>query len=118
MITNSIGILLYTFFYGKKVGEDRKGNKFYVHKNIENRKWVLYKISIDPTILDVEWQLWLTDKNNNIVPFNKNNNLVWQKQKEANATGTIDAYHPGHGYKNNDSVKDINKKNSSWDPNK
>ncbi len=81
MITNSVGILLYSFIYGKKIGEDKIGNKFFVHKKIKNKKWVLYKHNIDPTILDVKWQMWLTNKNENIDLLSDKNNFSWQKEK-------------------------------------
>ena len=63
MITNNIGTILYSLFNGKKIGEDYQGNKFYIHKKNKKKRWVLYKKLIDPTSLEVEWQVWLTDTN-------------------------------------------------------
>ena len=44
-MTNNLGTLLYSFFYGKKVGQDKNGNKFYIHKYNLKRKWVIYNKS-------------------------------------------------------------------------
>ena len=37
MITNSIGTILYSLLNGKKVGEDKQGNKFYIHKKNDKK---------------------------------------------------------------------------------
>ena len=93
MIINSLGTLLYSFIYGKKVGQDEYGNKFYMHKK---KKWVLYKNKVDPTSLEVIWQLWLTDKNlTNPTSLNKKyKTYKWQKNNTPNYTGTKKSYHP------------------------
>ena len=94
MIVNSIGTILYSYFYGKKIGEDQTGNKFFTHKKIENKRWVLYKNMVDPTILDVKWQIWLTNKNSKENPIKNEGSFTWQKKKKANLTGTESSYHP------------------------
>ena len=95
MITNNLGTLLYSFFYGKKVGQDKDGNKFYIHKYNLKKKWVIYNKIVDPTSLKVAWQLWLTN-NKKEVPADINNNktYTWQKEKIPNYSGTKHSYHP------------------------
>ena len=116
LINNNIGTILYSFLKGKKVGQDKIGNKFYVHKNNENKKWVLYKYIVDPTSLDVKWQIWLTTANSNAPLSIEENNFKWQKDKQPNLTGTINSYHPKINI--NKSKKDIKNenKNSTWSP--
>ena len=74
------------------------------------------KKQIDPTSLEVEWQIWLTetDKDKEII-INKQS-FKWQKNKKSNQTGTIDSYHPAN--KTNRKKMYINKKNknSVWKP--
>ena len=114
MITNNIGTVLYSLLNGKKVGEDNQGNKFYVHKKNKKKRWVLYKKQIDPTNLEVEWQIWLTEtyKDKEII-INKSS-LKWQKSKKGNLTGTLASYHPA---KRSDTVYfDKKNKNSVWKP--
>ena len=117
MITNNLGTLIYSFLYGKKVGQDQNGNKFYIHKYNLKRKWVIYNKLVDPTSLRVSWQLWLT--NNNIkAPSEINNSkeYIWQKEKSPNYSGTKNYYHPKI-FKNLDkkNEKDRSKK-EIWSP--
>ena len=117
MITNNLGTLLNSFFYGKKVGQDNNGNKFYIHKYNLKRKWVIYNKLVDPTSLSVEWQLWLTN-NKTIVPSEINNSksYIWQKEKTPNYSGTKNSYHPKifrNKAKKNEQNKDLKK---IWSP--
>lgn len=118
MITNSIGTLIYSLFHGKKVAEDKNGNKFFRHKRNKNKRWVLYNETVDPTILEVKWQVWLTDTDKDAKPINKVSDFIWQKQKNANLTGTNDSYHPRKDLE--DKKLHIKKENteSSWKPDK
>ena len=113
MITNNFGTLLYSFFLGKKIGEDNLGNKFYIHK-YSKRKWVLYKKSVDPTQLSVEWHKWLTDSDNLYIPKNNIKDHEWQKRREPNYSGTQKAYHPKLSIKK----EKFNNKNNNeiWTP--
>ena len=107
MIINNLGTLIYSFFYGKKVGQDNNGNKFYIHKYNLKKKWVIYNKIVDPTSLKVTWQLWLTN-NKKEVPSDINDNKIymWQKEKAPNYSGTKNSYHPKIS-------KNIAKKNSN-----
>ena len=115
MITNSIGTVLYSLLNGQKVGKDNQGNKFYIHKKNKKKRWVLYKKQIDPTSLEVEWQIWLTetDKDKEII-INKPS-FKWQKNKKANLTGTLNSYHPASKSDIKEIYSDKNK-NSVWKP--
>ena len=118
MITNNIGTILYSFLNGKKIGEDQQGNSFYIHKKNKKKRWVLYKSQIDPTILDVKWQIWLTDTNIDNETEINNINFKWQKNKKANLTGTPNSYHPvSNSRKEKKAIKKLNK-NSIWKPDK
>ena len=104
MITNSIGILLYSLLYGRKIGEDKLGNKFFTHKKKSDKRWVLYKKVVDPTVLDVKWQIWLTNRNISKDSLEEISNFSWQKEKKANLTGTSSSYHPTKNHDNNSSI--------------
>lgn len=116
MITNSIGTVLYSILRGKKVGRDNQGNVFYVHKKNKRKRWVLYRKQIDPTSLDVKWQIWLTETNIDGETTNNYNNYKWQKSKISNLTGTPNSYHPGE--QSSKEKKFVNKKNKNeiWKP--
>ena len=117
MITNNLGTVIYSFLYGKKVGQDKNGNKFYVNRYNNKKKWVIYNKIVDPTSLMVVWQLWLTNKKNALpIEFNKNKDYVWQKERKPNYSGTKDSYHPKISkYITNDSSKDKETK-EIWSP--
>ena len=112
LIVNNLGIIIYTFLFGKQVGNDNKGNRFFINKN-KNKKWVLYKENIDPTQLSVEWHQWLTNFDNFKTPDNELKTYKWVKNRDINYTGTKKAYHPQYL---NDKLK---KQNDSdiWSPN-
>ena len=116
MVTNSIGTIIYSLLNGKKVGEDNQGNKFYIHKKNNKKKWVLYKKQIDPTNLEVEWQLWLTKADIGEETIINKQSFKWQKSKKANLTGTIDSYHPAKKSKKEEIYLDKKNKSSIWKP--
>jgi NADH:ubiquinone oxidoreductase subunit len=102
----TIGTMLNTIFFGKLVGTDAVGNKYYESK--KGKRWVIYIDEIDASKIPTEWYSWMHFTNNKI---EKNHNLEkydWQKPHLANQTGTENSYHPN---KNNDQIK---KKYISW----
>ena len=117
MITNSIGTILYSILNGKKVGEDNQGNRFYMHKKDKKKRWVLYKKQVDPTSLEVEWQIWLTNTGKGEDIIKNKSSFKWQKNKKANLTGTIDSYNPANDSEKEKIYLDKKNKNSVWEPN-
>ena len=116
MITNNIGTILYSLLNGKKVGQDSQGNKFFIHKKNRKKRWVLYKKKIDPTNLEVKWQIWLTEIDREKEIIINNPNFKWQKNKKANLTGTPNSYHPGSQSDKEKIYVNKNSKNSVWEP--
>ena len=114
MLTNDIGTILYSFLNGKKVGEDNEGNRFYIHKKNKQKRWVLYKKKIDPTNLEIKWQIWLTENDQEMIINNPS--YKWQKNKKANLTGTLDSYHPANNPEKEKTNFDEKNKNSVWKP--
>lgn len=116
MITNNIGTVLYSLFNGKKIGQDEEGNTFYIHRKDKRKRWVLYKNEIDPTKLDVKWQIWLTETDIDKLDTSDKTNFNWQKVKRTNPSGTVNSYHPVKKF----NEKKINfkeqKKDSIWKP--
>ena len=103
---DTFGTRLNTIFFGKFVGNDELGNKYYESK--KGKRWVIYADLIDASKIPVEWYSWIHFTPNRI---EKNHNLEkyeWQKPHQSNLTGTKDAYYPNQ---NKDAIK---KKYSSW----
>ena len=74
------------------MGKDKLGNRYYVSKSNIKKKWVIYRNKKDPTIIPVNWQIWLTSES--IKTLENNQKFSWEKEREQNLTGTSNAYHP------------------------
>jgi len=98
----TFGTLLYTLFFGKFVGSDEFGNKYY--SNSKGKRWVVYKGRVESTKIPPQWHLWIHFLNNKI-PENNLKKYEWQKKYQENLTGTDKAYKPkgslSSGIKNN-----------------
>ena len=103
---DTVGTRLKTIFFGKLVGKDSFGNKYYEDK--KGRRWVIYYGEIEATKIPQEWFSWIHHINNKIENSHELKKYNWQKEHEPNPTGTNKAYNPN---KNNDATK---KKYSTW----
>ena len=103
----TLGTRMYTFFYGKLVGEDQLGNKYYENKK-KNKRWVIYGGEIDASKISNEWYSWMHFTKNKLELNKFIKKYNWQKPHSPNKTGTIESYHPN---KNNNEIK---KKYSTW----
>ena len=102
----TFGTFLKTLFFGKYVGSDEYGNKYY--KSKKNERWVIYSNNIEATKITSDWYLWIhhtIDK----IPVNKETKFSWQKKHLENQTGTNNSYKPIKIAKNN-----IKKKYETW----
>ena len=102
----TLGTKLKTFFFGKLVGVDSLGNKYYQSK--KDKRWVIYNDEIDASKIPNEWFSWMHYTKNKIENIHILKKYDWQKQHLPNQTGTENAYHPK---KNNDQIK---KKYTTW----
>lgn len=98
----NLGTRLLTLFYGKQVGTDSGGNRYFVERRprrgrLRVRRWVVYHGPADPSAVPAEWHPWLhytTDE-----PLADLPRHAWQRPHLANLTGTAAAYRPpGHDY--------------------
>ena len=105
----TIGTFLYTLFFGKFVGEDKLGNKYY--SNSKNKRWVVYKNTVESSKIPPEWHLWIHFLTKN-KPSDNLKKFEWQKEHEENLTGTLQAYKPD-GLLSSDNKKN-RKKYETW----
>ena len=103
---DTFGTRLKTIFFGKLVGTDELGNKYYQSK--KGKRWVVYTDTIDASKIPVEWYSWMHFTPNKIEKKNILEKYEWQKPHQSNLTGTEEAYYP------NKSKNAIKKKYSSW----
>ena len=87
----TLGTFLKTLFFGKYVGKDEFGNKYY--KNKQDERWVIYADNIEASKITSEWFLWMhhtIDK----IPDHSEKKYNWQKKHSENKTGSKNAYKP------------------------
>ena len=89
----TLGTRLETIFFGKFVGEDNFGNKYYENKK-RKKRWVIYKGEIEATKIPVEWYSWMHSIKNKIEDTHELKKYNWQKNHLSNQTGTDKAYTP------------------------
>ena len=102
----TIGTKLKTIFFGKLVGVDTYGNKYFTSKS--GKRWIIYNDEIDASKIPIEWYSWIHFTSNKIENKHNLEKYAWQKPHQSNQTGTENAYHPN---KDNDEIK---KKYTSW----
>ena len=89
--SQTFGTFLYTIFFGKFVGKDEFGNKYY--RNKKDERWVIYSQNIEATKITSDWFLWMhhtIDK----IPNGDEKKFKWQKKHKDNKTGSKEAYKP------------------------
>ena len=102
----TFGTRLHTLLFGKLVGKDNLGNKYYKSKS--GKRWIIYKDEIDASKIPNEWYSWIHFTKNKIENIHELEKFGWQKPHQPNLTGTNKAYHPKQ---NNNAVK---KKYNIW----
>ena len=74
----TFGTFLKTLFFGKYVGSDEFGNKYYQSKKKE--RWVVYSKNIEATRISSEWYLWIHHTVDKAPDINvENKKYFWQK---------------------------------------
>ena len=98
----TLGTFLKTLFFGKFVGKDEFGNKYYTNK--KNERWVVYKDEVEASKIPSDWFLWMhhTVKEK---PKENIKQYEWQKKHVENKTGTNQSYKPNKISKKNKSFK-------------
>ena len=102
----TLGTRIQTILFGKYVGKDEFGNKYYKSKS--GKRWVVYKGEIDASKIPTEWYSWMHYTSNTIENVHEFKKYNWQKPHLYNQTGTKNRYHPKE---NKDATK---KKYTSW----
>ena len=104
---DTFGTRIKTILFGKFIGSDEYGNKYYENK--KGKRWVIYENEIDASKIPVEWYSWIHFMPNKIENIHKLEKHDWQKPHQPNLTGTNSAYYPN---KNNKDATE--KKYKSW----
>tara|TARA_B100001250_G_scaffold410885_1_gene438246 strand:- start:349 stop:708 length:360 start_codon:yes stop_codon:yes gene_type:complete len=102
----TLGTRIQTIFFGKYVGKDDLGNKYY--KNKSGKRWVIYNGEVEASKIPNEWYCWIHHINNRIENLHDFKKYDWQKDHLPNQTGSDNSYNPK---KNKNALK---KKYTSW----
>ncbi len=106
----TLGTFIYTLFFGKFVGADEFGNKYYTNSSNEKR-WVIYKDKVESSKIPSVWYLWIHFMKKN-KPSESSDKYSWQIKHKENLTGTKEAYKP-EGSLSSD-LKKNTKKYETW----
>ena len=89
-----VGIRIYTILFGKKIGEDEYGNRYYtVPKQARrDKRWVIHHGKEEASKVPPLWHAWLHHVTNDIPETTMIHK--WQKPHQQNLTGTVEAYRP------------------------
>tara|TARA_Y100000590_G_scaffold371828_1_gene434450 strand:+ start:18 stop:377 length:360 start_codon:yes stop_codon:yes gene_type:complete len=102
----TLGTRILTLIYGKFVGKDKYGNKYYQSK--KGKRWVIFNDEVDASKISDEWYSWMHFTKNKIENVHDLKKFSWQKSHKPNLTGTEEAYSPKKNKNNN------KKKYSVW----
>ena len=103
---DTLGTKIKTILFGKIVGKDSFGNKYYEGKN--GKRWVIYFDEIDASKIPIEWYSWIPFTPNKIEKNHDLKKYDWQKPHQPNLTGTELAYYP------NKNKNVVEKKYKTW----
>ena len=102
----TIGTRLTIFLFGKFVGKDSFGNKYY--KTKKGKRFIIYNGEVDASKIPNEWYSWMHFTPNKFENKHELDKFDWQKPHKPNLTGSNGAYNPKT---NTDAVK---KKYNTW----
>ena len=110
---------LYSYFFGKYVGQDQFGNRYYYLPAKKTRstekRWVVYNGLVEASKIPSAWHAWLHHVSNQLPTQETAEKYPWQKAHQPNYTGTKQAYHP----QGSQPLKKIKAKHyQSWQPKK
>ena len=87
------GTWLLTWFWGRFVGEDKFGNRYYQDRT-GKRRWVIYNGTVEASRVPPEWHGWLHHTFKDPPTVDQRKTRPWEKGHQPNLTGTDGAYHP------------------------
>ena len=118
---NTFGTRVFTWRRGKFVGEDERGNKYYLEKKTGplgyKRRWVIYNGLSEASTIPADWHSWI-HYTSDLMPSEENYKPKhWQKRHESNKTGSSGAYRPKGSTLNPDRKDALLPKNyDAWRP--
>ena len=111
----TVGTNLFTRRFGEKVGEDEAGNVFYQTAG-GGRRWVIYNGDVEASRVSPDWHGWLhhtydAPPSEGVLPRKD-----WEKDHQANLTGSPAAYAPPGSLKTAESRPQVAGDYEAWAP--
>lgn len=98
-MSSTLGTKLFTMMYGRFVGRDEFGNRYFqskrTRKGERQKRWVLYNGFAEPSKIPPAWHGWMHHTLD--APLSNARKYSWQREHVPNLTGTTGRYLPaGH----------------------
>lgn len=93
----TLGTRFNTWRFGKPVGEDEFGNRYYeggLNSDGQTRRWVIYNGYSEASIIPPGWHGWIHHRVDTPPAKENYKPRDWQKPHQPNLTGTPQAYRP------------------------
>ena len=94
----TLGTWLFTKMRGELVGTDDQGNRYFQDRRIiagrRRKRWVIYNGEVEASRVPADWHGWLHYTTDSPPPAGGLPRKAWQKEHEANLTGSPLAYRP------------------------
>ena len=120
----TLGTRFYTWRFGKPVGHDELGNRYYraegplIDRSVgTERRWVIYNGVADASKVPPGWRAWLA--HNASLPPSEETYISreWEKPHLPNMTGTPQAYHPPGSQRGTGGIPAATGDYVPWSPN-
>ena len=116
----NFGTKIYNWLFGKSVGSDEFGNKYYCSskdfKSESAKRWVMFNGEIEASKIPPHWHAWL-HRTINTPPVGYSHKYKWQKNHQPNMTGTSKAHFPfSHSISESDHSEITKKDYEEWKP--
>jgi len=89
----TFGTQLFTWRFGKRVGDDGQGNVFYQNAD-GSRRWVIYNGEAEASSIPPSWHGWMHHTVDVPPTAERYQPRPWQKPHRPNLTGTPGAHRP------------------------
>ena len=83
----TVGTYIHTLFFGKLVGKDSLGNKYFESR--KGKRWVIYKGEINASKITSDWFSWMHHTTNDIPSDKKQKKQVLRKNQKSLKLKTI-----------------------------
>ncbi|MEX0860618.1 MAG: NADH:ubiquinone oxidoreductase subunit NDUFA12 [Cucumibacter sp.] len=106
---------LSTLLFGKFVGSDEAGNRYYKQRRGPKR-WVLYNGVAEPSHIPPEWHGWMHHRVDSPPTEEAYTPHDWEMPHEPNMTGTALAYRPPGSILNEGRREKVSGDYDAWSP--